>query len=306
MIPQKVLPKKAYTLAKAAEYISINYGIKIDQDDLLDYLRDGILVSSVNLKGNNQRILEINHKKECYKGVLIEPYGCNFKIDAKVAKVDHFLNERTHIFYTHPDLSLTLFFYRHIDDFFEEQETKITNGGEPDNFYFRGYFKIPSNCFEDISNGIYIDFPMELSINSHQNDSSIFIDNSTIQLCIMDICILHKDLTIFLSNMGIIDEQYKTSEEFSKLNSKISQLEKEQSVSKLATKTKNTMARLIVNLLELQYGYTNHSQIIKGFKKKGEDNMPEDGEILQDFSTKGLQAPSSKFIRGILGDLEEK
>lgn len=43
----RMLPKKAYSLEKAAAYMSINYGIKIDRDDLLDYLRDGVLVSSL-------------------------------------------------------------------------------------------------------------------------------------------------------------------------------------------------------------------------------------------------------------------
>ena len=68
----------------------------------------------------------------------------------------------------------------------------------------------------------------------------------------------------------------------------------------------NTMARLIVNLIDLQYGCKNQTDIIKAFKKKGEDNMKEDGEIVQDFTKNGLIPPSSKFIRGILGDLEEK
>ena len=120
------------------------------------------------------------------------------------------------------------------------------------------------------------------------------------------VCILHDDLMVFLASMGVIDDKYKIPEEIGKLNAKIFKLEKEKSSDKLSTKTKNTMARLIVNLIDLQYGYKNQTDIIKAFKKKGEDNMREDGEIVQDFTQKGLMPPSSKFIRGILGDLEEK
>jgi len=94
-----MLPKKAYSLEKAVDYMSINYGIRIDRDDLLDYLRDGVLVSSVYLTGNNKCISSIDREDIPANSVTIEPYGCNFKIDKDLAEVDHFLDEQTHVHY---------------------------------------------------------------------------------------------------------------------------------------------------------------------------------------------------------------
>lgn len=303
----RMLPKKAYSLEKAADYMSINYGIKIDRDDLLDYLRDGVLVSSVHLKGNSKHIVEINREEIPANSVTIEPFGCNFKIDKDLAEVDQFLDCRTHVEYKNKNISVILFYYRKINDVFSDESSKVFNGCEVNNFWFKGYFKIPTHSFNEILNRDTIYFPMKLSINSDKNDSEIFIDNpSEAKLPISKICILHEDLMMFLASMGVIDDTYKIPEEIGKLKAKISELENEKSSAKLSTKTKNTMARLIVNLIDLQYGCKNQTDIIKAFKKKGEDNMKEDGEIVQDFTKNGLIPPSSKFIRGILGDLEEK
>ena len=304
---KRMRPKKAYSLEKAVDYMSINYGIRIDRDDLLDYLRDGVLVSSVYLTGNNKCISSIDREDIPANSVTIEPYGCNFKIDKDLAEVDHFLDEQTHVHYKSKNIFLTLFYYHKVDDVFLGEISKVFNGSEMGNFWLGGYFKIPSHSFTDIINREMIYFPMTLSVNSDENNLEIFIDNHyEAKLPIHQICILHEDLMMFLASMGVIDDTYKIPEEISKLKAKISELENEKSSAKLSTKTKNTMARLIVNLIDLQYGCKNQTDIIKAFKKKGEDNMKEDGEIVQDFTKNGLIPPSSKFIRGILGDLEEK
>ena len=303
----RMLPKIAYSLEKADAYMSINYGIKIDRDDLLDYLRDGVLVSSLLLKGNSRYITRIDREKIPNNRVSIDPFYCNFKIENEQSKVVEILEGRSCLVCESKNLQVALFYKDKVDDAFLGERCKVFNGSEVFSFGFSGYFTIPNHVFNTILNGEMFSFPMRLSVNSDEHDSEIFIGNSyNATFPMSKVCILHDDLMVFLASMGVIDDKYKIPEEIGKLNAKIFKLEKEKSSDKLSTKTKNTMARLIVNLIDLQYGYKNQTDIIKAFKKKGEDNMREDGEIVQDFTQKGLMPPSSKFIRGILGDLEEK
>ncbi|MGC7589253.1 hypothetical protein ACPWUF_02015 [Bisgaard Taxon 46] len=63
MTPQRVLPKKAYSLDDAVKYISTNYQVDISVRDLLEYIQNGDLISSVYLSGDKKIYIQSIEKK---------------------------------------------------------------------------------------------------------------------------------------------------------------------------------------------------------------------------------------------------
>ncbi|MDO5055612.1 MAG: hypothetical protein Q4D86_09880 [Pasteurella oralis] len=225
MIQQRVLPKKAYSLHDAVKYISQNYQIDISIRDLLEYIQNGNLISSVYLSGDKENIHLISRKEvdfikdsDEFRELRLDysDVSLYFRFNPQEFEIgwskDYlWLHKENSFFDFYICLSREKYTYERLRKIVQ---ISIFNGNisEVENVSFEGYFRINKvglnefNIDEVINTGSFKKFPNYVTAIYGETVCFLTIDENKTPLYLDDIRILHNHLIDFLKAFSVIDE----------------------------------------------------------------------------------------------------
>lgn len=333
----KVLPKKAYSLDDAVKYISQNYNIDISKRDLIEYIQNGDLQSSIHIDGGltkiqrvNKKILRSDQKLFIDSDNIVLSFTKEL-VKAKISELKEHSIIRIELNNLYFDISITLnnqiYNYNELKEYSYISLKGISDGLT--NIIFEGYMPLDrdwiayENSSEIIEKGKLEEFP-DIIFNEDDFYFSLPIESTRPQLSLDDIVILHKDMIAFLEIFSIIDSNYSHPQAINELNIKIEELEKEitskdkiigelnsQTSKKQSSVSNNKKNAFIKSLLYIHYGESVAENPRPHIYDPNDSQKGITGSIQIDFNEKGLNKhlPSGKtllnWVKGIELDTKE-
>ncbi|HDR1883157.1 TPA: hypothetical protein R4341_001154 [Pasteurella multocida] len=196
MTRQKLLPKKTYSLEKAAEYISINYGLKVDKYDLFQHIQDGQLTASIYIEGSKKSLKTITGKSVSFEIFDEKSYIKVLDASKLIAITEHCFGNNALDPTNNFSFSVCMYSFcrKSTNIFFKECCTAV----------FSGYFNIPIFYLKN-SKCIFNCGYSELYSDNADLLLNIGFFHDEFEIDMNDIYILHSNLIKFLNSFDLIN-----------------------------------------------------------------------------------------------------
>ena len=329
----RMLPKKAYSLKETVKYMRLNHSIDISEKDLIEYIQNGDIKVSIFIQGDSKYIDLINRKDLDADSipVLSEKIVLDVdktKFNMKITKTSEYGKIATRVEIKHEEFNIIVFLDPERYGDYPSNcsiDTVAFRGFEdkPLSFVYEGYFPLKPKIFtyfnsEELLELGYIEEVEDILGYREGFYFMLPTAPNSFYLKLDDMCILHRDLLVFLDKFSTENQAKRVSE--LELRVKLLQeklIEKERIIAEFKDKATNPMGgkstasenkknEFIKALLQIKYGEEVAENPRPHVYDPNVSNKGKDGVIQKDFELKGLtkHLPSGRTLQNWVSSVE--
>jgi len=329
----RMLPKKAYSLKETVKYMRLNHSIDISEKDLIEYIQNGDIKVSIFIQGDSQSIDLINRKdldadSIPVLGEKIVLHVDKTKFNMKITKTSGYGSISTKVDIKGEEFNIIVFLdpvrygdYPSNCDI--DTVSFLSFEDKPLRFVYEGYFPLKPKIFtyfnsEELLELGCIDEVEDILGYREGFHFRLPTDSNSFHLKLDDMCILHRDLLVFLDKFSTANQTQRVSE--LELRVKLLQeelIEKERIIAEFKDKATNSMSgkstasenkknEFIKALLKIKYGAEVAENPRPHVYDPNDSEKGKDGVIQRDFEVKGLtkHLPSGKTLKNWVSSVE--
>ena len=329
----RMLPKKAYSFKETVKYMLLNHSIDISEKDLIEYIQNGDIKVCIFIQGDSRYIGSINRKDLDADSIHVLGEKIFLDVDKtkfnmKITKTTGYGKIATRVEINHEEFNIIVFLDPERYGDYPSNcsiDTVPFRGFEdkPLSFVYEGYFPLKPKIFtyfnsEELLELGYIDEVEDILGYREGFDFRLPTAPNSFHLKLDDMCILHRDLLVFLDKFSTENQAKRVSE--LELRVKLLQeelIEKERIIATFKDKATNPMSgkstasenkknEFIKALLQIKYGAAVAENPRPHVYDPNVSNKGKDGVIQRDFESKGLtkHLPSGKTLKNWVSSVE--